>query len=143
MSSELYFLGAVGLVNSLRLQGHDEPIYLLDLGLSAEQRELLAGEVTVVESPRGVEPWLAKTIAPLRHPHQTMVLIDVDMIVTRDLGELIERAGRGEVLGFENDVERHLPEWGSCSSSARSAASRICARASSPVAAPSASSCSS
>ena len=52
VSSELYFLGAVGLVNSLRLQGHDEPIYLLDCGLTQEHRELLAREVDDRPRPR-------------------------------------------------------------------------------------------
>ena len=112
MSSNAYFLGAVAMINSLRLQGHAEPIYLLDLGLTAQQRELLAPEVSFVEAPAGVAPWLAKTIAPLRHPAETMVLIDVDMIATRPLGELIERAREGRVVAFENDMDRFVPEWG-------------------------------
>ncbi len=112
MSSAEHFLGAVALVNSLRLHGHGEPIYLLDLGLEPEQRALLEGEVRLVEAPPGVAPWLAKTIAPLRHPHETMVLIDADMICTRPLGELIERAAAGRVIVFENNADRHVAEWG-------------------------------
>ncbi len=46
ISSDLYFPGAVALVNSLRLVGHTEPIFLLDCGLSDAHRELLATEVT-------------------------------------------------------------------------------------------------
>jgi hypothetical protein len=112
MSSNVYFLGAVGMVNSLRLTGHDQPIYLLDLGLEPAQRELLAGEVTLVEPPAQGEPWLMKTIAPLAHPAEVMVQIDVDMVVTRHLGELIERARSGRVVAFENDLQRWRPEWG-------------------------------
>jgi hypothetical protein len=112
MSSAAYFLGAVGMINSLRLQGHSEPIYLLDLGLTTEQRELLAAEATIVAAPPGTQPWLSKTIAPLAHPAETMVLIDTDIIVTRSLGELIERAAGGGVVAFENDVQRYVPEWG-------------------------------
>ena len=41
VADERYFLGAVGLVNSLRLLGHGEPIVLLDCGLTGEQRDLL------------------------------------------------------------------------------------------------------
>src|SRR6266508_2253741 len=63
-----YFLGAVGLVNSLRLVGHDEPIYLLDCGLTVEQRELLAPHVTLVAAPTEAPPWLLKTVAPLSRP---------------------------------------------------------------------------
>jgi hypothetical protein len=112
VSSGVYFLGAVGMINSLRLQGHDEPIYLLDCGLSPSQRELLAAEVTVIDAPQGVPPWLTKTVAPLRHPHEVMALIDSDMIVTRPLGDLLAAAAAGEVVAFENEMDRFEPRWG-------------------------------
>jgi 3-mercaptopyruvate sulfurtransferase SseA len=48
VSDSSYFLGAVGLINSLRLIGHLEPIYLLDCGLEEWQREAIEGEVTIV-----------------------------------------------------------------------------------------------
>ncbi len=50
VADDRYFLGAVGLINSLRLQGHAEPIYLLDCGLDPRQRELLAAHVEVVDA---------------------------------------------------------------------------------------------
>lgn len=112
VADERYFLGAVGLVNSLRLQGHREPIYLLDAGLSSAQRGVLTGEVTVVEPPEQAPPWLLKTVAPLAHLAETMVLIDADMIVTRPLTELIERAAGGRIVAFYNNMDRHCPEWG-------------------------------
>ncbi len=112
MSSDVYFLGAVGLINSLRLQGHTEPIHLLDLGLTPAQRELLEPEVELISAPAGAEPWLMKTIAPLTHPAEVMVLIDVDMVVTRPLGELIETAREGKVVAFENDLQRFEAAWG-------------------------------
>jgi hypothetical protein len=112
MSSAEYFLGAVGLVNSLRLQGHDEPVYVLDLGMNPWQRELMAAEATIVDPPAETPPWLAKTYAPLAHPAETMVLIDADMVVTRHLGELIERARAERVIAFENNMDRFDPEWG-------------------------------
>ena len=111
MSSAEYFLGAVGMINSLRLQGHDEPVYVLDLGMSPWQRELLATEATIVAPPAETPPWLAKTYAPLAHPARTMVLIDADMVVTRPLGELIEQASEG-VIAFENNMDRFDPGWG-------------------------------
>ena len=107
-----YFLGAVGLVNSLRLVGHDEPVFVLDRGLSASQRELLSGSATLVEAPADVAPWLAKTVAPARHPARAMVLIDADMIATRSLSPLIERALEGAVVAFENESDRYVAEWG-------------------------------
>jgi hypothetical protein len=112
VADDRYFLGAVGLVNSLRLVGHDEPIRLLDCGLTDEQRALLESEVELVDAPADAPPTLLKTIAPLAHRADPVVLIDTDLVVTRPLTELIERAGRGEVVGFRNDVDRFVEEWG-------------------------------
>jgi hypothetical protein len=107
-----YFLGAVGMLNSLRLLGHQEPVYVLDCGLTPEQRELLAPHVTLVPSPSDTPPYLLKTVAPLRHPAEVTVLIDTDMIVTRPLTELIAAAAGGQVVGFRNNTNRFFAEWG-------------------------------
>jgi hypothetical protein len=112
VSDDRFFLGAVGLINSLRLQGHAEPIFVLDCGLTPAQRELLAPEVTIVPGPTDTPPYLLKTIAPLRHPAEVMVLIDADMIATRSLAELIEQASGGRVVAFRNDRDRFVPAWG-------------------------------
>jgi hypothetical protein len=112
VADERYFLGAVGLVNSLRLVGHREPIFVLDCGLSADQRELLALETTIVAAGGDTPPWLLKTVAPLRHPAEAMVLIDADMIVTRRLDEPIERAGSGRLAAVEHGSQRFLSSWG-------------------------------
>jgi hypothetical protein len=112
VSDDRYFLGAVGMINSLRLLGHAEPIFVLDCGLSAEQREMISPHATLVAAPREAPPWLLKTVAPLRHPAEVMVLIDADIVVTRPLGELIARAAEPCVVAIENDVDRHVPEWG-------------------------------
>jgi hypothetical protein len=112
VADERYFLGAVGMVNSLRLLGHAEPVFMLDCGLAPRQRDLLAPHVTVVTGPRDAPPWLLKTILPLSHPAQVMVLVDTDMIVTRPLRELIERASDGRVVLFEDRQDRFFPEWG-------------------------------
>jgi hypothetical protein len=107
-----YFLGAVGMINSLRLQGHEEPIFVLDCGLTRPQRELLAAEVRFVASPYETIPLLLNTIAPMGHPAEVMILIDADMIVTRPLTELIEEAGGGRVIAFRASYDRFVPEWG-------------------------------
>jgi hypothetical protein len=115
MSSRMYFLGAVGLVNSLRLVGHREPIFLLDCGLTPQQRELLEPQVTIVAAPHvpdDEEPFLMKTVAPLAHPAEVMVLIDADMIVTRRLDDLVALGGEGRVVAFRDNVDRFVPEWG-------------------------------
>jgi hypothetical protein len=83
VADERYFLGLVGMLNSLRLLGQREPVYVLDAGLTRDQRELLVPHATVVAGDGAAAPWLAKTLAPMRHPAEVMVLIDADMIVTR------------------------------------------------------------
>lgn len=118
VSSRIYFLGAVGLINSLRLQGHDQPIYLLDTGLSETQRALLETEARVFEAPADVEPFMLKTFLPARHPAEAMVLIDADMIVTRPLPEPIERARAGTALAVRHPQDRFVAEWGEAIGSA-------------------------
>jgi hypothetical protein len=100
------------MLNSLRRLGHREPIYLLDCGLTQQQRELLAPHVTLVPGSHQSPPYLLKTIAPLRHPAEVTVLIDTDVIVTRPLTELIEQAGRGKVAAFRTAYDRFFPQWG-------------------------------
>jgi hypothetical protein len=112
VSDSRYFLGAVGMLNSLRLLGHREPVYVLDCGLTAHQRQLLAPHATLVPAPSEAPPWLLKTVAPLRHPAEVMVLIDADVVVTRPLTELVETASPGRVVAFRNDIDRFVPEWG-------------------------------
>ena len=60
-----YFVGLVALVNSLRLQGHADPITVLDLGLQAEQREVLQAECDLVMPPHASQrhPWLMEPTA--------------------------------------------------------------------------------
>jgi hypothetical protein len=112
VSSSMYFLGAVALVNSLRLLGHAEPIFVLDYGLSTAERELLSQEATLVAAHDDTTPFLLKTVAPLAHPAEVMVLIDADIIITRPLTELIQRASRDQVLAVEHGEDRFFPKWG-------------------------------
>jgi hypothetical protein len=107
-----YFLGAVGMLNSLRVLGHDEPTYVLDCGLTSAQREALTPHATLVTGPEDVPPCLLKTIAPLRHPAQVMILIDADIVASRSLAGLIDRASEGRVVAFEDGQDRYFPEWG-------------------------------
>ena len=111
VSSGLYFLGAVAMLNSLRLVGHGEPVFLLDHGLTPEQRDLLAPQATLLAAPSDAPPYLQKTVAPLSRPADVMVLIDADVIVTRPLTELIAEASRGRVVGFRNNLDRFNPKW--------------------------------
>jgi hypothetical protein len=112
VSSAMYFLGAVALVNSLRLLGHAEPIFVLDAGLSTAQRALLSEQATLVPAPAETTPFLLKTVAPLAHPAEVSVLLDADIIVTRPLTNLIARAAEDRVLAVEHEHDRFFPQWG-------------------------------
>ena len=112
VADDRYFLGAVAMINSLRLHGYSEPVYVLDCGLQAGQRAILAPHVELVDDRDETPPWLSKTIAPLRDPATVMILIDADMIATRPLTELIERAAGDRVIVFRNDTDRFVADWG-------------------------------
>lgn len=105
-----FFPGLVGLLNSLRLMGHSEPLYVLDCGMDPRQRELLDPHAKVLDAPGDVPPSLLKLVAPMSHPAETMVLLDADLVVTRPLTELIDAAA-GRVVGFSNDVQRFFERW--------------------------------
>jgi hypothetical protein len=111
VADDRYFLGAVGLINSLRLLGHTDPIHVLDCGLAKSQRELLAPSVTLVSAPSGTPPWLLKTVAPIEHEADVMVLLDADVVVTRPLTDLLESARHG-VLAFKSRLDGFQPDWG-------------------------------
>jgi hypothetical protein len=113
VANSRHFLGAVALLNSLRLVGHDEPFYVLDYGLSAEERRLLDPHATIVPAPEASSPRLVKWAAPLAHPAPIMVLVDADVIVTRPLSAVLESAAAGAFVAFENDVtHRFHADWG-------------------------------
>ena len=107
-----YFPGLVAMVNSLRLQGHDEAIYVLDCGLTEAQRIQVGAEATIVERPDDTAPWMQKTYAPLHYPARVMVLIDADIIATRALTEPIALAGADRIVAFRNDHQLHFSAWG-------------------------------
>ena len=112
VADSTYFVGAVAALNSLRVLGHNEPAFVLDVGLSDAQRVALAQTAEIVSCPADVKPRLAKWVAPLGHPSDVMVLVDADMIVTRPLGPLLEDAERGSVVVFADDhPDRFDDRW--------------------------------
>ena len=110
-----YFLGAVALVNSLRLVGHREGITFLDLGLEPLQRRLLGEECELFDVAREPDdhPWLYQPFARLTEPSGICVILDSDVIVTRRLDSLIGAARRGEIAGYRDPrlAARRVPEW--------------------------------
>ena len=111
-----FFPGMVALLNSLRLIGHDEPIFLVDAGLTAEQRRLLSDHVTLIPAPQNAPVILLKQLGPMKYPASVSVLLDADMIVTRRLTQLIAAARSGRIVGFVDEdttKDRFFPEWSS------------------------------
>jgi hypothetical protein len=109
-----HFVGAVALLNSLRLTGHDEPILLFDAGLTAEQRDSLAPHVTLLPAPTGTPTVFLWPLGPLEHPARVAILLDADIIVVGSLTEPIELARAGRLVGFVNNEPNHdrfFPEW--------------------------------
>jgi hypothetical protein len=109
-----YFLGLVALVNSLRLLGHREPITVTDIGLTDDQRRALEPECEIVSAPPGVarHPWLFAPTACLAAPAEIVVYLDADIVVTRPLHDLIERARLGGIVVFPDALPgRWFAEW--------------------------------
>jgi hypothetical protein len=60
-----FFVGAVALLNSLRLSGNGGELVILDVGLEPSQRRLLEPHVRIVDVPAEVasRPYLVKPYA--------------------------------------------------------------------------------
>jgi hypothetical protein len=116
VANSRHFIGVVALVNSLRLVGHNEAIFVVDAGLTPDQQQVLDGQVTLIPAPEDVPVIFLKQVAPMTHPAGVSVLLDADIIVTRPLTELIDVAGSGRIAGFINNEpneDRFFPDWAS------------------------------
>jgi hypothetical protein len=109
------FLGLVALVNSLRVLGHDERIYVLDCGFEPWQRAVLAQDraVAVINAESSRHPMLLKVVLPLAHPAQIMVVVDVDVIFTGRVDTLADTAATaGKPIFFPDFwADRFQPAW--------------------------------
>jgi hypothetical protein len=109
-----HFPGLVALLNSLRLKGHDEPLIVVDAGLTTAQRRRLTSHAHLVTAPAGEAAVLLAPLGPTTHPARVAILLDADIILTRPLHELADRASRGRLVAFVNDPpnhERSFAEW--------------------------------
>jgi len=116
ISDSRFFIGAVAVVNSLRLVGHDEPIVLVDAGLTEWQREALLGHVALISAPPDVSPVMMKMVGPSERPSSVGVILDSDVMVVRPLTDLIQTAASGRLVAFVNNAPndvRFFPEWSS------------------------------
>lgn len=111
-----FFVGTVGLLNSLRLTGNDEELVVLDRGLTPEQRERLNPHVTLFDLPDEIE---ASAYAVKPYPARMdvggiVVVIDSDVIVTNRLEPYYRAAGDGKICMFPSHFSaewRFFEEW--------------------------------
>jgi hypothetical protein len=106
----IYFIGAIGMINSLRLLGYSQRV-VLDRGLNKRQRKLLGSDVRLVTLPaamQGTNSLLFTPYANLLHPQGIVVMLDSDLLVTRRL----EAARSGQVCACSDpESDRWFPEW--------------------------------
>lgn len=109
-----FFPGLVGLVNSLRLQGHSESVVVLDCGLTHRQREQLQGNCRLVPFDRSqaTSPSRFKPFAHLLHARGLVVVVDSAVIVTAPLNDLFDRARAGRIcVALDPEEDRWFSEW--------------------------------
>jgi hypothetical protein len=109
-----FFLGLLALVRSLRLQGHTDPITVLDLGFTAYQRSVLSRQCHLVRVDGTAErhPWFVTPYPYLLHAEGIVVYIDCDVIVTSRLDDAFAAARRGMVCAAPDTAQRWFAEWG-------------------------------
>jgi hypothetical protein len=110
-----YFVGAVALLNSLRRVGEEAPLFVVDCGLTADQRERLSSRATVIPRDGNLHPVVQKATGQLTRPAETMVFIDADILVTRPLDPIVQEAKTGRFVAFEDfyNHDRFFDEWSS------------------------------
>ena len=107
-----YWPGAVALVNSLRLVGHDETVVVLDAGFTPKQRAILEQAVEIVTPPSLRAPFLARWFAPLARGAAVPVLLDADLVAVQPLTPLLEHVQRGQVVAFVDRLAtRSFAAW--------------------------------
>jgi len=109
-----FFLGAVALLNSLRLTRNAGRVVVLDAGLTPEERDVLADHATVVTPPRRItgNPVLMKPYAHFLEPSGIVVVIDSDIIVTGSLDVAVALAREGKICAFPAWARhRWYAEW--------------------------------
>jgi lipopolysaccharide biosynthesis glycosyltransferase len=102
----------VGLLNSLRIVGHEEELVFVDAGLRPDQRRRLAEHATVVTSSAALPPYVLKLSPSSTPAADARVLLDADILVLRPLTQLVGLAQEGKLVAFADPVaERSYEEW--------------------------------
>lgn len=114
ITDKRFFIGTVGMINSLRLMGHEQRVVVLDRGLSERQRSLLATESEIVTLPdaQATNPTLFKPYANLLHPRGVVVMMDSDLILAHGLDAVLEAAKNGRICACADpESGRWFAEW--------------------------------
>ncbi len=114
MADSENFIGLLALVGSLRLQGHDDPLTVLDLGFTADQRSVLEGlcDTVHVDGIAGRHPWFLAPYPYRLHAEGVVVYIDSDVIVTSRLDHAFVAARRGMLCAASDPARRWFADWG-------------------------------
>lgn len=109
-----YLVGTVALLNSLKLVGHHEPLFVADGGLRPDLKRVLEQHATVVDPGATCTPHFAKwEIARAVSATEVLAIVDADVIVVRPLTELIDLcADQQRIVVFADDQpDRIHPAW--------------------------------
>ena len=115
VSSARYFPGVVGLLNSLRITGHQHQLVVGSVGLTAQQKAALTEHCRVEEIPVGAKsnPLLYKPFPYLLNPDGIVIVLDADIIVTSSLKRIFKQAEEGKICVFPDPGgdDRWFVEW--------------------------------
>ncbi|MGH2734110.1 MAG: hypothetical protein ACRDKZ_00910 [Actinomycetota bacterium] len=114
LSDDLYFLGTVALINSLRLTNHTGRVVILDVGLRPSQRARLGAHATVIPVPKKekLHPTQYKAFVHRLRLSGIIALIDSDMIITDSLVDIFKLAEHGRIGVFPDPrADRWFAEW--------------------------------
>ena len=112
-----YFLGAVAMLNSLRLTGNEGELVVIDRGLTPAQRASLGQHARILElSPedRAKHAYFQRQLVYRYGLDGVLVFLDSDMLVTGSLAPVVEDASRGKIVVYPNHPSgwhRFFPEW--------------------------------
>jgi hypothetical protein len=112
-----YFIGAVAMLNSLRLTGNEGDVVVVDRGLSPEQRAALKPQARILDltsEDRAKHAYFQRQLVYRYGLEGILVFIDSDMLITNDLSPIVEQAAAGKVVVYPNHPsgwERFFPEW--------------------------------
>jgi hypothetical protein len=112
-----YFLGAVAMLNSLRLTGNEGELVVIDRGLTPAQRASLGQHARILElSPedRAKHAYFQRQLVYRYGLDGVLVFVDSDMLVTASLAPIVEQAANGKIVVYPNHPSgwhRFFPEW--------------------------------